>query len=251
MHLQHNGSTVIPELALFPNRWARYRAIWEALSEFRIVGLYLSPRVIIFVVSAIVGLQSLIVFLRPAPLYMYAIGLAHWLILVGVLVLPVWSGMRRSLRRQLVEQGIPVCWRCGFDLRGSPSSSVCPECGTDATDLLRRLQRYLPEAAVFPELRDFQSREEAIAALHDARLKLGPLYSKRLAIGACLCIGVAIAWLVLISAANDAWDISRRSEWFRIGGVITGITVSIGSLLGSYAYVAHRTRACLRRSLGA
>ena len=34
---------------------------------------------------------------------------------------------RRSLRKQLVEDGIPICINCGYDLRASKDR--CPECG--------------------------------------------------------------------------------------------------------------------------
>ena len=39
-------------------------------------------------------------------------------------------GVRRALRQQLIECGVPVCSPCGYPLRGlPPATSVCPECG--------------------------------------------------------------------------------------------------------------------------
>ena len=38
--------------------------------------------------------------------------------------------IRQSLREQLRLLGIPVCEKCGYDLRGSIEVARCPECGT-------------------------------------------------------------------------------------------------------------------------
>ena len=49
------------------------------------------------------------------------------LMTIGVL----WSislRIRMSLRRQLLELGMPICLTCGYDLSGAVSN-VCPECG--------------------------------------------------------------------------------------------------------------------------
>ncbi len=35
---------------------------------------------------------------------------------------------QESLRRQLIERGVPICITCGYDLRGQLDSR-CPECG--------------------------------------------------------------------------------------------------------------------------
>ena len=46
-------------------------------------------------------------------------------------ILLVWhsrSWMRRFLRDYLNEHGIPICRKCGYDLRGHVSEA-CPECG--------------------------------------------------------------------------------------------------------------------------
>ncbi len=60
---------------------------------------------------------------------------------VGILVGSTWvSGMvvltwlwrnrcQRFLRQQLNASGIPICLKCGYDLRGQ-TEARCPECGT-------------------------------------------------------------------------------------------------------------------------
>jgi hypothetical protein len=37
--------------------------------------------------------------------------------------------MRGSLRVQLIKQGVPICLKCGYDLRGLDTAR-CPECGS-------------------------------------------------------------------------------------------------------------------------
>ena len=46
---------------------------------------------------------------------------------------PVRGRIRRSLRQQLTEAGIPTCVPCGYDLRGQIEPR-CPECGTPFDD---------------------------------------------------------------------------------------------------------------------
>lgn len=47
---------------------------------------------------------------------------------------------QRSLRRQLVERGVPICVACGYDLRGQLEPR-CPECGTPcAPSILKTTQ---------------------------------------------------------------------------------------------------------------
>jgi hypothetical protein len=50
--------------------------------------------------------------------------------------------MQRSLRRQLLEAGRPVCIECGYDLRGQIEPR-CPECGTAFDRTLLRPPRHL------------------------------------------------------------------------------------------------------------
>lgn len=40
------------------------------------------------------------------------------------------TSLRRNLRRQLIERGVPICAECGYDLRGQ-TTPRCPECGRE------------------------------------------------------------------------------------------------------------------------
>lgn len=57
-----------------------------------------------------------------------------WAMLIAILLQPwlavrlMQHGLRRTLRRELLDQGVRVCPACGHDMRGC-SASQCPECG--------------------------------------------------------------------------------------------------------------------------
>lgn len=74
-----------------------------------------------------------------------------WLLLTAVIVaIPIllvgryWaikSRVQRSVRTWLVQQGYPLCVRCGYDLRGL-TDPRCPECGSRFDpDLLKQPAR--------------------------------------------------------------------------------------------------------------
>lgn len=46
------------------------------------------------------------------------------------------------LRKKLIEQGVPMCLKCGYNLRGQPTYSTrCPECGTAINDESKKILR--------------------------------------------------------------------------------------------------------------
>ena len=81
------------------------------------------------------------------------------LVLVTRIALPGWSGyvsgviagvsfgagfqwllrspLRRNLRRELIDRGVPICLHCGYDLRGQ-NVPRCPECGVGFDEHLLR-----------------------------------------------------------------------------------------------------------------
>lgn len=49
-------------------------------------------------------------------------------------------GYPALLRRKLIEQGVPMCLKCGYNLRGQPwDSPRCPECGTAINEASRKI----------------------------------------------------------------------------------------------------------------
>ena len=55
------------------------------------------------------------------------------LAVMGIMACLGWlvrQRIRRRLRRQLMQNGQPVCLKCGHSLIGN-SSGMCPECGTE------------------------------------------------------------------------------------------------------------------------
>ena len=44
------------------------------------------------------------------------------------------------LRKKLIEQGVPMCLKCGYNLRGQQAESTrCPECGTAINEPSKRI----------------------------------------------------------------------------------------------------------------
>lgn len=78
----------------------------------------------------VINVKLLVLSLVPLP---YGLDAVVFGLLMGLTVGPgailVWRNtVRRSLREQLIEKGIPICLKCGYDLRGQ-AVPRCPECG--------------------------------------------------------------------------------------------------------------------------
>ncbi|MFO0838851.1 MAG: hypothetical protein U1D55_10015 [Phycisphaerae bacterium] len=59
-------------------------------------------------------------------------------VFAGELLL-VREPLRRVLREHLIARGVPICIRCGYDLRGQVGAR-CPECGERLTLLVAKLR---------------------------------------------------------------------------------------------------------------
>lgn len=94
-----------------------------------------NPRFWLYMIgyAAVVG----VFFLSPFGVHLmrrlfgpYSI-LIEWFMIAGFACLPLLIFQRRiqrDLRRQLFEQGRPICVECGYNLTGNKSGR-CPECG--------------------------------------------------------------------------------------------------------------------------
>ncbi len=131
----------LPEYDLFPSEEARNAAVKE-IDE----GLEQSSRFWISIVIVVVTLIAASIVARVILNRLTSLG-SGWIslivipaaILIGyVFVVWIWRlGVARSLRGKLVEAGVPVCLRCGYDLRGTPEPR-CPECGWRVNEVVRR-----------------------------------------------------------------------------------------------------------------
>lgn len=126
----------IPELDLLPDDQTRERVIKEIEHamlprSLREVASFLFAVALFLAVPGLVGYVIAHVALSAMGVWngrvFYAILLAGYLVIV---VLALRRDLPKQLRRRLIEMSIPVCLRCGYDLRGAPcETSRCPECG--------------------------------------------------------------------------------------------------------------------------
>lgn len=230
-------------------------AVIRAAGEFRIVGAYLSARALVLLGGGIVVCQLLVVYAAnkhaSAMIGLLLVG-AQLGIILGTLLWSALPGFRASLRRQLLEMGIPVCWGCGYDLVGSgPEGHLarCPECGRDCCALSRRLQRLLPEAAVFPELCGFADEHAARTALSRVRARMGPRYRWRLAIAFVIGVTVTLAFAFLLTSPPIEHWLDQQARSVRGVIFVSCISAAVWAMLAWYASVRRHVRAGLAAEL--
>ena len=131
----------LPEYDLFPSEEARTAAVKEIDEDIE-----RSSRFWISIVTVVATLIVTSIIARIILHQFTSLG-SGWIslmvfpavILIGyLLVVWIWRrGVARSLRGKLVEAGVPVCLRCGYDLRGT-TEPRCPECGWRVNEVVRR-----------------------------------------------------------------------------------------------------------------
>lgn len=128
---------MFPELLLFPTRKEGQRALRKAargsLLSLRFWGLFvvfiaaltLLDRLCVEPLFRGFGIDSVLPFMYGA--------IAGTVGVLGTL----WVSrkkIRRRLRCQLRQMGVPLCVKCGYDLRGQQELR-CPECGTELDEV--------------------------------------------------------------------------------------------------------------------
>ena len=76
-----------------------------------------------------VTVMVLILIAKKAPIPIVILVFAPSLFATFLMCVFFRAAVRRSLRKQLNQIGVPVCVKCGYDLRASKDR--CPECGNE------------------------------------------------------------------------------------------------------------------------
>ncbi len=129
----------LPEMQRFPDDESRQKAVQDIYR-----GMYTWQFAVVLILHAVAlwtvffGVEY-VIRTQIAALSRWSAWVSMVLVLIGYAVFIVVCLRRdsiRDLRRKLIEAGVPVCVKCGYDLRGAPAEGDrrCPECGEAATD---------------------------------------------------------------------------------------------------------------------
>lgn len=134
-----------PELAWFPTDADRRAAMRTAARRTTFSWRFAAGLLVGVITSATLARLGIILLGR------FGMNLSRELMLLavsaplfvgGVIATNWWlrRGVPDSLRRSLLDCGVPICRPCGYPLRGVPLSSArCPECGRPFDERVRAL----------------------------------------------------------------------------------------------------------------
>jgi hypothetical protein len=147
---------IVPELTFFSDAADRHQAWQRAFKTFRwryfglmwLFGTGLAA-VNVQLFSWLLGWAQLLFWMPRLP------SLAEWALrylfnmaLMAVILSWLFMLFRRriqcALRQQLVDRGVPICFQCGYDLRGQVDPR-CPECGSGFDARLIRRTQAMPQ----------------------------------------------------------------------------------------------------------
>lgn len=133
-----------PELARFPTRDRRDTVNQAAARMMLSSPGFCARLILVLVCNIVIGVWGR----RFIPLGLLSTTVSVFgLIIIVSAAGGIWIGMayvqrvKRYFRKVLVEDGIPICIRCGYDLSGQ-TETRCPECGQPfSPGLLRKGNR--------------------------------------------------------------------------------------------------------------
>lgn len=128
-----------PEVALFPTEAAgeeackawgkRFVKSWQTWATMIVIAIVLVVVLLLVSLAMRRWLPNL-----PVPIMSAIVGSICGGGVVTLIGLLFRNACRRFLRERLIEQGVPVCLPCGYDLR-EIKSARCPECGAERFDV--------------------------------------------------------------------------------------------------------------------
>lgn len=136
----------LPEYALFESEEQRLRAIEELDHELEKSDDFWRAMMALWVAAVICANASMCLIPMFIPWrFPGRMPLAIGLQVLIAFAATVWiwrRGIKRRLRDKLIQLRVPVCRRCGYNLRGLGSSTLrCPECGAETDEELRQAMR--------------------------------------------------------------------------------------------------------------
>ncbi len=194
----------LPELRHYRGPTAWLRALAIVLWQLRVTGLVLPPWLLGLAAGSLIALTLAPAVLQrfgshPAIMIGYVAATNIWL--VSVLCIPAVVRARSAWRRDLIRHGVQICLRCGRDA-GQEDVQQCPSCSADMTDLLTRAWEPPPIVALYPDLLECRTREEAMRTLAAAQARAGVLFLYRHLTLGLILVGLLIFWIIVFNIAD-------------------------------------------------